>query len=59
MRMKMGLVGVSNVTVEMYLDRVMDAKELENVTTKNKEKVATAICRKALDTQVFPIEVTL
>lgn len=59
MRMKMGIVGVKNVTVTMFLDRQMDAKELQNVTPRNKDKVATAVCRKALDTQVFPIEVTL
>jgi len=59
MRMKMGIVGVQNVTVTLIRDRIMDAKEIENVTPKNKNKVATAICRKALDTQVFPIEVTV
>jgi hypothetical protein len=57
--MKMGIVGVQNVTVTLIRDRIMDAKEIENVTPKNKNKVATAICRKALDTQVFPIEVTV
>lgn len=59
MRMKMGIVGVPNTTVTMHLDRIMDAKELENVTPKNASKVATAVVRKALDTQVFPIEVTI
>lgn len=59
MRMTMGIVGVKNTTVTLTRDRIVDAKELENVTPKNKAKVATAIARKALDTQVFPIEVTL
>lgn len=59
MRMKMGIVGQPNVTVTMFKDKVLDRDDLENVTDKNKERVATAMCRKSLDCAVFPIEVVL
>ena len=62
MHIKVGIVGLSNVTVEYVLDRVLDAQELMNVTKANYEKVGLAIARRRLAKQQlvpYPISVTL
>ncbi len=59
MQIKVGIVGQQNVTCTLYLDPVMDHKELENVTEKNCVRVGTAIARKTLETNVFPIDIHL
>ena len=62
MRIKVGIVGLSNVTVEYVLDRVLDAQELANVTKSNFEKVGLAIARRRLAKQhlvPYPIAITM
>lgn len=61
MKIKVGIIGSAApaTTVTLYLDPVLDADQLQNVTDKNKERVGVAIARKALDCGVFPIEITL
>jgi hypothetical protein len=62
MRIKVGIVGLSNVTVEYALCRVLDAQELLNVTQSNYEKVGLAIARRRLAKQnlvPYPIAITM
>ena len=48
MRITMGIVGQPNVAVTYVLDRVLDVKELSNVTKQNAFKVGAAIGRRRL-----------
>lgn len=62
MRIKVGIVGLSNTTVEFVLDRVLDAHELMNVTKSNYEKVGLAIARRRLaklQLVPYPISITM
>lgn len=62
MRIKVGIVGLTNVTVEYVLDAVLDAAELANVTKANFQKVGLAIARRRLAKQglvPFPISITM
>lgn len=62
MRIKVGIVGLSNTTVEFVLDRVLDAHELMNVTKANYEKVGLAIARRRLaklQLVPYPISITM
>jgi hypothetical protein len=61
MRIKVGIVGMKNTTVEYVLDPVMDKAELENVTPKNMAKVGLAIARRRLaklNLVPYPIAIT-
>lgn len=62
MRIKVGIVGVANVTVEYVLDKLLDADELANVTKANFQKVGLAIARRRLsklNLVPYPISITL
>jgi len=61
MRIKVGIVGMKNTTVEYVLDPMMDKAELENVTPKNMAKVGLAIARRRLaklNLVPYPIAIT-
>jgi hypothetical protein len=61
MRIKVGIVGMKNTTVEYVLDPAMDKAELENVTPKNMAKVGLAIARRRLaklNLVPYPIAIT-
>lgn len=62
MRIKVGIVGQKNTTVEYVLDPVLDREELQNVTPKNMAKVGLAIARRRLaklNLVPYPITVTM
>jgi hypothetical protein len=64
MRIKMQLVGdnfKAPTFYTMYLDRVLDRKELQNVTSQNAFKVGAAIARRRMAQQgvvAVPVEVS-
>ena len=56
MKVKVGIIGVNNVTAEFFL--LEDDKEVENMHAGNWKKVAPAVVRRKVDAKVYPIEIT-
>jgi hypothetical protein len=61
MRIKVGFIGLPNVTAEYTLDASIpdDAKEMQNMTASNFKKVAFAVIRRRHKLEyAFPISVS-
>jgi hypothetical protein len=61
MRIKVGFIGLPNVTAEYTLDASIpdDAKEMQNMTASNFKKVAFAVIRRRHKLEnAFPINVS-